>query len=247
MGVTDMDDVAIRDRPAVGPAAMAVGLAAVSVGRPAVLGERRGEPVLSGFVKRRVDGETLALTSTNLAGDGQADLTNHGGPDKAVYAYPGEHLGLWAAELADGDGTPAPLGPGAFGENLTTLGWGEDDVRIGDEWAWGDARLQVCQPRQPCYKLAMRHGRPDLPARLTANGRCGWYLRVLRPGSVPAAGPIAVVARHPAGVTVLDAHHAMQPGAAPDAIARVMAVDALAASWRRQLRRRAATPTDEDA
>jgi MOSC domain-containing protein YiiM len=211
-----------------------VGLIAVSVGRPAVLGHRRGEPVLSGFAKRPVPAGELVLSLLNLAGDGQADLVNHGGPDKAVYAYPGEHLAPWSAELG------LSLGPGAFGENLTTDGWLEDAVRIGDEWAWGDARLLVAQPRQPCYKLAMRHGRPDLPARLTASGRCGWYLRVLTPGTVPTAGPITVVARHPAAVTVRDAHLAMLPGAAASAIEPVLAVDALADSWRRQLAKRLA-------
>src|SRR4051794_39780264 len=126
-------------------------LAAVNVGTPTVLAVARGENVYSGIRKAPVPPSALLwLSSLNLAGDGQADLSVHGGPDKAVYAYPSEHLGPWTEELAEGD-----LGPAAFGENLSTIGVEEADVRIGDEWSWGDAHLQVCQPRWPCFKLAL--------------------------------------------------------------------------------------------
>ena len=154
----------------------------------------------------------------------------HGGPDKAVYAYPVEHLPLWNDELG------TDFGPGTFGENLSTEGWLEDDVCIGDVWAWGEARLQVCQPRSPCYKLATITGRPDLLKRLVHTGRTGWYLRVLRPATVPVAGPIQVIERDPAGISVLRAHHASLPGgldrAGVEAVARV---DALAADWRHRV------------
>ena len=129
------------------------------------------------------------------------------GRDKAVYAYPVEHLPLWNDELG------TDFGPGTFGENLTTAGWLEDDVRIGDVWAWGEARLQVSQPRSPCYKLATVTGRPDLLKRFVRTGRTGWYLRVLQPATVPVAGPIQVIERDPAGISVLLAHRASLPGA----------------------------------
>jgi MOSC domain-containing protein YiiM len=217
--------------------ALSVQLVSVNVGLPGIIGTlHTGEQVLSGIGKRPVSADRLLLTSLNLQGDRQADLTVHGGPDKAVYAYASEHLPAWTAEL-----TPdPPFGVGTFGENLTTAGWLEDDVRIGDLWQWGDAVLQVAQPRSPCYKLAMVTRRPDMLKRVVRSGRSGWYLRVLQPGQVPVAGPIAVVERHPAGVTVLDAHLATLSRALRADVERVLAVDALAANWRGALEDRLA-------
>ena len=216
-----------EDSTAPAPDVPAVQLVSVNVALPGVIGTlRTGETVVSGIAKHRVTTDSLLLAPLNLQGDRQADLTVHGGTDKAVYAYPSEHLPRWNAELG------TDFGPGTFGENLTTAYWREDRVCIGDVWAWGEALLQVTQPRSPCYKLALATGRPDLLKRLVTTGRTGWYLRVLRPGQVPVAGPIDVVARHPAGVTVVDAHRATRPGRSRAAIERVAAVDALAASWR---------------
>lgn len=210
-------------------------LVSVNVGLPVVIGTRRGRPVHSGIVKRPVAGvDTLKLGEVNLAGDGQADLTVHGGPDKAVYAYASEHLPRWREELERAD-----IGPAFFGENLTTEGVTEADVAIGDTWAWGDALLEVAQPRWPCFKLTMHSGVGDMAARFRGSGRTGWYLRVLRGGEVPLAGPISVAARHPAGVTVLDAHRAALPGAAADLIDRVLAVAALSPEWRANITPRA--------
>ena len=180
-------------------------LRSVNVSLPKPLGRHRGSVVRSGIDKQRVPAGTwLALTNVNLAGDAQADLEVHGGPDKAVYAYPVEHLPAWSDELGQ-----AGLGPAAFGENLTTEGVTEADVFIGDVWAWGEARLQVCQPRWPCYKLALHRQTPEVGPRMRATGRTGWYLRVLEPGRVPVDGPVSVVERHPAALSVLDAHWAM--------------------------------------
>jgi MOSC domain-containing protein YiiM len=214
-----------------------VQLVSVNVGLPQIIGTlRSGEQVLSGIGKRPVTTDTLLLSSLNLQGDRQADLTVHGGLDKAVYAYASEHLPEWNAEL-----TPDPsFGPGTFGENLTTAGWLEDRVCIGDLWQWGEALLQVAQPRSPCYKLAMATRRPDMLKRFVRSGRTGWYLRVLQPGQVPVVGPIAVVERHPAGVTVLAAHQATLTHTTRAEVERVLAVDALAASWRGALEDRLA-------
>lgn len=216
-----------------------IALLAVNVAIPGPVGERRGEVVLSAIAKRPVaPGITLALSSINLAGDDQADRTVHGGPDKAVYAYPSEHLPAWRGELGDDD-----LGPAPFGENLSTAGAVEGDVGIGDVWAWGDARLAVCQPRSPCFKLALHRGRSDIGGRLSSSGRTGWYLRVLTPGTVDVAGPIEVVERHLAGVTVLDAHRAMGDRHLDDraAVERVAALGpVLADEWRQPLEYRLA-------
>lgn len=203
-----------------------VGLLSVNVGLPSYLGEHRGRSVTSGIVKRPVTQETLWLDRLNLEGDGQADLEVHGGPDKAVYAYPSEHFPAWTEELQQ------DILPAAFGENLTVAGWLEDDVRIGDTWAWGDAVLQVSQPRWPCYKLTMHRRSGRVAPRLRNTGRTGWYLRVLQEGRVPVAGPIEVVERHPAGVTVREVHEARLHGMSQDELMRLIAVEALAGEWR---------------
>jgi MOSC domain-containing protein YiiM len=209
-----------------------VRLVSVNVGQPQVIGATRwGKPIRSGIAKQPVTAASISLDTLNLDGDRQADLTVHGGRDKAVYAYPNEHLPRWNEELG------ANFGAGTFGENLTTEGWLEDDVRIGDVWAWGEARLQVSQPRSPCYKLATITGRPALLKRLVRTGRTGWYLRVLRPATVPVAGPIQVIERDPADVSVLLAHRASLPGALELAeVEAVAGVDALAADWRHWVR-----------
>lgn len=210
-----------------------VGLVSVNVAMPEILGLHRGRPVRSGIAKHPVDAARepwLRLDTVNLEGDGQADLEVHGGPDKAVYAYPSEHLPAWSEELGE------PLGPGAFGENLTTEGWVEDDVRIGDRWAWGDALLEVCQPRWPCFKLAMHRRRGDIGRLLRDSGRTGWYLRVLRTGRVPVGGPVRVVGRHPDATTVHDVHEAARPGRAPSTVIETfLALDPLADEWKLML------------
>jgi MOSC domain-containing protein YiiM len=204
-------------------------LAAVNVGTPTRLATVRRENIWSGIRKAPVDAAAILwLSEVNLSGDGQADLTVHGGADKAVYAYPSEHLPVWSDELAEA------LGPSAFGENLSTIGVLEHDVRIGDVWSWGDALLQVTQPRWPCFKLALYRERADIQARLRASGRTGWYLRVLQPGEVPAGGPIDVVTRDPAGITVQDAHVAMGDVhlRQPDLVRSLAGHPALAEQWR---------------
>ncbi len=214
-----------------GPESGRVGLVSVNVSLPEYLGDHRGKPVMSGIAKVPVLADEIRLDRVNLEGDGQADPEVHGGLDKAVYAYPSEHLGPWSDELGQ------QLGPAAFGENLSTRGWTEDDVRIGDRWEWGDAVLEVCQPRWPCYKLVMYRGRGDIQKRMRANGRTGWYLRVLEPGRVPVAGPITVSERHPALASVRLAHEAASPnsGVPDDVIEALLALPALADEWRMAL------------
>ena len=212
-----------------------IAVASVNVGLPTPIGERTSEPVMSSIAKQPVAaGTTLWLSPLNLAGDAQADLSVHGGPDKAVYAYPSEHLPSWADELV------VDLGTAAFGENLSTVGVTEDGVGIGDVWSWGDALLEVCQPRTPCFKLALHRGRPDIQARFTASGRSGWYLRVLRPGEVPVDGPITVASTHPGGLTIADANRARvdRGRADPELVAALVAHDRLADEWRIPLAKR---------
>ncbi len=208
-------------------------LLSVNVAEPRYLGQHRGRAVQSGIAKEPVTAADLWLGRINLEGDGQADRRFHGGPDKAVYAYPSEHLAAWSEELGQ------ELGPAPFGENLSTAGGTEDDVCIGDRWYWGDAVLEVCQPRSPCFKLAMHRGRGDIGGRMRETGRTGWYLRVLQPGPVPVAGPIAVEP-HVMGATVRvvwDA--ARREGGVPvEVIDALLSVDPLARNWKLALAER---------
>jgi MOSC domain-containing protein YiiM len=169
----------------------------VTVGRPRSV-EWRGEMVHTAIHKAPVVGR-VAVTRLNLDGDQQADLSVHGGPDKAVYAYPNEHYPLWRQELPD-----AELEWGSFGENLTTEGLLESTVRIGDRLRIGTTELVVTQPRMPCYKLGVRFRRADMVKRFLRSGRTGFYLAVVKEGTLGAGDTIT---REPAAeraITVAD-------------------------------------------
>jgi MOSC domain-containing protein YiiM len=144
--------------------------------------------------------EATRVESLGLVGDGQADLRVHGGPDKAVYAYAWEHYAYWADLLPAG----APANPGAFGENLTTRGLLEPQVRIGDEYQLGTAVLRAVQPRQPCYKLNLRFNDTRMVPRFIGAGRSGIYFQVLRPGRVQAGDAIQLVQPSPYRPTIQD-------------------------------------------
>jgi MOSC domain-containing protein YiiM len=214
-----------------------IALARVNVGAPSLLARADGTDVWSGIAKHPVPaGTTLWCSTVNLGGDGQADLSVHGGPDKAVYAYPSEHLGPWRDELGE------ELGDAPFGENLSTVGATEDDTCIGDLWAWGGATLEVCQPRWPCYKLALYRRRPDIQKLMRGSGRTGWYLRVLEPGAVTTDDDIAVVHRDPDRLSVMDAHLAMGDRhlEEPDRLRALADHERLSEEWRGPLRERLA-------
>lgn len=155
----------------------------VQVGRPRDV-EWRGEAVSTGIFKHQVHGAVI-VRYLDLDGDEQADLTVHGGRDKAVYVYPSEHYALWRKELPE-----LEFPYGAFGENLTVDGMLETEVRIGDVLRIGTAEFVVTQPRMPCYKLAVRFDRVDMLKRLLRTGRSGFYLRVLKEGVLTAGDAI---------------------------------------------------------
>lgn len=146
--------------------------------------EWRGRKVTTGIFKEPVEG-LVRIRRTGLEGDRQADPSVHGGPMKAVYAYPSEHYPSWRRELERPD-----LGWGAFGENLTIEGLEEGQVHIGSRLRIGSAVLKVTQPRMPCYKLGIRFGRIDMVRRFLASGRSGFYLAVVEEGDVAAGDPI---------------------------------------------------------
>lgn len=151
--------------------------------------ELPGGGASSGIFKAPVD-RPLWLSATGFVGDEQADTRRHGGPEKAVHHYPAEHLPFWRREL---DG--AVLGPGAFGENLSTTGLDESRVCVGDTFTLGTAIVQVSQGRQPCWKLDRRFGTRGVARRMQAARNTGWYYRVLQPGLVQRGDRLVLVGR----------------------------------------------------
>jgi len=177
-------------------------LLSVNVGRPQQLSVRRGRPLMSAIGKAPVDGR-VPVEGVNVAGDDQADRRVHGGPDKAVYAYAREDAAFWESELG------RELGPGAFGENLTTEGLDVSGAVVGERWRIGTVELEVCQPRLPCNKLALRMGEPKMVKRFAQASRPGAYLRIAVEGSLAAGDPIEVLERPEHGITVRDVSDAI--------------------------------------
>ena len=158
-------------------------LVSINVGRPREV-QWQGETVRTSIFKAPVAGR-VRVGRLNIEGDEQSDLTVHGGEDRAVYAYPAEHYAFWRERLP---GVELPWG--AFGENLTVEGLLEERVHMGDRFRLGTAELVVTDPRMPCYKLALRFGRPDMVKRFLKSGRTGFYLAVLKEGDMGAGDAI---------------------------------------------------------
>lgn len=167
----------------------------VQVGKVTPLGP---DGVPSGFVKHGVEGRT-AVHELGLDGDEQADLRVHGGPEKAVYAYSLDHYASWKADFPEHSAT---LVPGAFGENLTVEGLTEADICVGDVHRIGTAVLQVCQPRQPCFKLALHFADKRLPSAMVRSGRSGWYYRVLSTGELGPGDELELIDRPQPGFSL---------------------------------------------
>jgi MOSC domain-containing protein YiiM len=157
-----------------------------------------GQTITTAIFKDPVKGPIM-LRRLNLDGDKQADLTVHGGVDKAVYSYPAEHYDYWRKQFPNMD-----LMWGMFGENFTTEELMEDTVNIGDQFQIGSAKLVATQPRMPCYKLGVRFGRMDVIRRFLASGRPGIYFKVLKEGEVQIGDKIEVIRRDKNNVTVKD-------------------------------------------
>ena len=168
---------------------MTARIASLRVGHVAPLGPER---VASAFLKSEMIGPLLA-GALGLDGDQQADLSVHGGSEKAVYAYPSARYADWSGAFPD---LASRFVAGAMGENLTIDGMIEDNLCVGDVHAVGGALLQVCQPRQPCFKLALALGEPRLAKHMVRTGHSGWYYRVVREGPV-AAGDAVTLAERP--------------------------------------------------
>jgi len=194
----------------------------------------KGITIRTAIFKKPVAG-TLGIRQLNLAGDQQADLTVHGGPDKAVYAYPVEHYEYWRKQLPD-----VSFSWGVFGENLTTEGLSEDTLCIGDLVRAGSAILQVTQPRMPCYKLELRFNRDDMIKRFLVSGRSGFYFSVIEPGDVGVGSQVEVLDRDTNNVTISDILR-LYVGQTPDPelLRRMTNVTSLPENWKTQLQLRA--------
>ncbi|HXX77300.1 MAG TPA: MOSC domain-containing protein [Ktedonobacteraceae bacterium] len=198
----------------------------VNVGQPRKV-LVNGEIVETGIYKAPVEGR-VAVRRLNIDGDRQADLTVHGGWDKAIYAYPIEHYEYWQEQFPEMD-----LPWGMFGENLSITGLFEDAVHIGDHFQVGTARLMVTQPRLPCYKLGIKFEREDIIKRFLVSGRTGFYFAVLEEGEVAAGDPITLLQSDEHDITIADIVRLYREDKYNlDLIQRVIAVEALPDEWR---------------
>lgn len=214
-------------------------LLSIHVGKPVDHGVAGSDdpmqhPWFSGIFKQPVSGP-VRLNALNLEGDGQADLKNHGGPFRAVLAYSAEHYPVWREELNMPD-----LPYGAFGENFTISGLNEENVFLGDIFAIGDIRLQVAQPRMPCWKLARRWEIKNLAARVERRGWGGWYHRVLQEGMVEAGMPVLLLERPYSQFSIAFVSALItQRIEDPEAAAQLSQVEALTPTWREIFAQRA--------
>ena len=187
----------------------------------------QGKLVTTGIFKEPVKGPVM-LRTLNLDGDQQADLTVHGGVNKAVYAYPSEHYAYWRTELPGVD-----LPWGMFGENFTIEGLLEEAVYIGDRFGVGAAEVMVTEPRMPCFKLGIKFGRADIIKRFLASRRTGFYFAVVREGLVGAGDSVKLIGREQADISVADITR-LYSFERDDvkALRRAIEVDALPQSWK---------------
>ena len=187
----------------------------------------------SGIFKKETDAQ-IWLSETGLTGDEVADKKVHGGPEKALFAYPIKHYTYWKEDLETNN-----IDVGAFGENLAVLEMDEYSVCIGDTFKFGDAIIQVSQPRRPCWKPARRFKVKDLALRIQNSGLTGWYFRVLQEGHVISGIDIELIERPYPEWTIAACNEIMyirkEDLRAADELA---SCDLLAPNWKRTLKKR---------
>jgi MOSC domain-containing protein YiiM len=188
----------------------------------------RGQAVTTGIFKEPVKGR-IKLRRLNFDGDKQADLTVHGGPDKALYAYPAEHYDYWKKRLPN-----MKLPWGMFGENLTTEELFEDQVNIGDVFRIGSSEVVATQPRMPCYKLGVKFGSMDIIRQFMESKLTGIYFRVLKEGDVGAGDEIELISRDENNVTVKDVVRLVSSRGNEATIQRAVHIKALPEAWRQE-------------
>jgi MOSC domain-containing protein YiiM len=199
----------------------------LNVGLPRTV-KFQGQTVTTGIFKEPVKGR-IKLRRLNLEGDKQADLTVHGGLDKALYAYPAEHYDYWKKRLPN-----MTLPWAMFGENFTTEGLLEDQVNIGDVFRIGSSEVVVTQPRMPCYKLGVKFGRMDIVRQFMKSNLPGIYFRVLHEGEVGAGDTIELISRDENNVTVKDIFRLVTGEGNLATIRRAVRIEALPEAWRQE-------------
>jgi MOSC domain-containing protein YiiM len=201
-------------------------LVSLNVGLPRLLAWK-GASFKTGIFKKPVNGRIM-LRETNLDGDRQADLTVHGGVNKAVYAYPSEHYKYWRHELPTEE-----LSWGSFGENFTTEGLLESGVCMGDQYRIGSAVVKVTTPRLPCFKLAAKFQREDMIKRFLQSGFSGFYLSVIEEGEVGAGDALHFLTGELPSLSIVEFNHLYtSPAPDLDLLRRSVEVKSLPESWR---------------
>jgi MOSC domain-containing protein YiiM len=214
-------------------------LLSVNVGLPREL-EWKGKIIRTSIFKRPVAGR-VRVSTLNVEGDQQSDLTVHGGIDKAVYAYPSEHFAFWRTEFPGME-----LDWGVFGENFTIDGLLEETVHIGDRFRVGSAKFVVTQPRMPCFKLGIRFNRSDIVKRFLQSGRTGFYLAVLEEGEIAAGDSIEVLEGDEHNVSIADVVNLYREDEGnQDLLRRVSELPSLPNNWREYFRKRLWNPDDK--
>jgi MOSC domain-containing protein YiiM len=189
-----------------------------------------GRRVTTGIFKEPIDGPVM-VRRLNIEGDRQADLSVHGGKDKAVYSYPAEHYEYWRRELP---GMNLPWG--MFGENLTTEGLVEEDMNIGDMFRIGSAVLMVTQPRMPCYKLGIKFGRSDIVKRFLKSGYTGFYFSVIEEGEMSAGSKIEIIGREEKSISIADLIRLYTGKVSdPELLRRAIKIRVLPENWKNHL------------
>lgn len=213
-------------------------LLSVNVGLPREI-KWNGKIVRTSIFKEPVTGR-VRVARLNVSGDQQSDLTVHGGPDKAVYAYPSEHYPFWRTQIPNMD-----LAWGVFGENFTTDGLDEGTLHIGDRLRVGSAVFVVTQPRMPCFKLGIRFNRSDMVKRFLQSGRTGFYFAVLTEGEVAAGDSIELLQRDEHNIPVADVVNLYRGDASnQELLRRVSELPSLPNNWREYFRKRLWNPDD---
>jgi len=187
----------------------------------------------SAFLKTPVTGP-VAVQTTNIDGDKQADLLNHGGLDKAIYGFSADHYDYWKSELNRED-----ISPGKFGENLTISGLNEDEIAIGDKFQINDCILEVSQPRIPCYKISFEFKHPPMLNSFIDHAHTGVYFRVLQAGTITANQPVELIEKHPENLTVKDlfrAHFDSQFDRQEQVMRQSVEIPELAEAWKSKMR-----------
>jgi MOSC domain-containing protein YiiM len=219
----------------------AMKIVSVNVGLPRQV-VSDGQSFTTGIYKSPVHGR-VKVGKLNLEGDGQADLSVHGGPNKAVYAYPSEHFKYWRGEFPGKE-----ISWGMFGENLTLEGLVETDARMGDQFQIGTAVLMITQPRLPCYKLGIKFAMEDMPERFLASRRTGFYFAVVKEGELGEGDDLELIHQDVNRISVTDILHLLYDHELqdPQLFERAVNVSALSPNWRKRLLKRLDREMDDE-